>query len=466
MDSIGKVVIDSQVYYSADDVKSKARVFAGSARNAREMVRQRKIPSNGYIYVRKQPGATTYKKTNGSASQDRVYFTEAFAKTIAELNPTVTREHVASSTPRVAKATSEEAIEQDKTPDIIELDDDEKFHDDEGNVLEIETRGERERDGIYFRVKDVAKAFGIESLKDVLLHKNKGYTRNVDYKVFACSPVTNGHCATTSTASARKYLFLTYTGLMRVLFVTRNNKTDQFQKWALETLFVAQMGSAIERSIVAQRIQHSSFTFSGLYLIKIASVSTVRHKMLFNDSVQDDDGVYKFGRAEQINARYQQHTKNPVYVDLGQTLEIICASFVPEQFLVEAEQSLRSKVYPSHGHAYSGKKELIVLNAKQLKQVVKLYESIKTNYSTMVSTTSQYIVDLRNELNETKLEVANKNIDIANKITEIANKNTEIANKNTDVATLTGQLEILKLQIENARLKADKAPKNKIKITT
>ena len=45
MDSIGKVIIDSQAYYSADDIKSKARVFAGSARNAREMVRQRKVPS-------------------------------------------------------------------------------------------------------------------------------------------------------------------------------------------------------------------------------------------------------------------------------------------------------------------------------------------------------------------------------------------------------------------------------------
>jgi hypothetical protein len=207
------------------------------------------------------------------------------------------------------------------------------------------------------------------------------------------------------------------------------------------------MGSPIERSIVAQRIQHSSFTFSGLYLIKIASVSTVKHKMLFTDNVQDDDCVYKFGRAEQINTRYLQHTKDPVYVDLGQTLEIMCASFVPEQFLVEAEQSLRSKVYPSYGHMYSGKRELIVLSARQLKEVVKVYESIKTNYSTMVSTTSQYIVDLRNELNETRLEVANKN--------------TEIASKSTDIATLTGQVEILKLRIENARLKADKAPKKK-----
>ena len=112
MDTLGKVVIDSQVYYSADDVKSKARAFAGSARNAREMVRQRKVPSDAYVYLRKQPGTTTYKKTDGSASQDRVYFAEAFTKTIAELNPTVTREQVAASAPRVAKTTSEETIEQ------------------------------------------------------------------------------------------------------------------------------------------------------------------------------------------------------------------------------------------------------------------------------------------------------------------------------------------------------------------
>ena len=86
-------------------------------------------------------------------------------------------------------------------------------------------------------------------------------------------------------------------------------------------MFVAQMGSPIERSTVAQSIQHSSFTFSGLYLIKIASVASVRHKMSLADSITDDAIVYKFGRAEQINGRYVQHTKDPVYVDLGQTLE-------------------------------------------------------------------------------------------------------------------------------------------------
>ena len=41
-------------------------------------------------------------------------------------------------------------------------------------------------------------------------------TRNEDYKVFACSPVTIGHCATTSTTSAKQFLFLTLVGQMRV----------------------------------------------------------------------------------------------------------------------------------------------------------------------------------------------------------------------------------------------------------
>ena len=220
--------------------------------------------------------------------------------TIPELNPRAAPEPVAASTPTT---TTEEAVE--KVPDISELDDQEKFRDDEGDIIEIETRGEQTRDGIYFRVKDVSRGFGIENLNCVLTHTEKGYTRHVDYKVFACSELTIGQCETASTASAKKYLFLTYTGLIRVLMVTRNNKTVKFQKWAMEILFVAQMGSPIERSIVAQAIQHSSFTFSGLYLIKIASVASVRHKISLADTIADDDCGYKFGRAE-INTAHER----------------------------------------------------------------------------------------------------------------------------------------------------------------
>ena len=56
-----------------------------------------------------------------------------------------------------------------------------------------------------------------QGLMRVLLNKGRGYRRNLDYKVFACSEVVNDYRKTTNTASKNKYLSLTYQGLMRVL---------------------------------------------------------------------------------------------------------------------------------------------------------------------------------------------------------------------------------------------------------
>ena len=97
MDTLGRIFIDSQVYYSADAIMTKARAFKGTARNAREMIRKRDVPSDAYIYARQAKEGESYVKTTGSASQDRVYVTEAFAMTIPELNPQAARESIDAS---------------------------------------------------------------------------------------------------------------------------------------------------------------------------------------------------------------------------------------------------------------------------------------------------------------------------------------------------------------------------------
>ena len=186
METLSKIVIDSQVYYSADAIKTKTRAFAMNARSARDMVRQRKVFADAYIYARQQKGSTTYKKTDGSANQDKVYFTEAFTMTIAELNPQAIIEPIVVSVPTVATEVVER-VRDEKAPEIIEFHENEKFRDDNGDIIAIETRGERTYDGIYFTVKDVSNGFGIENIKDTLIQKNSGYTRNVDYKAFVCS---------------------------------------------------------------------------------------------------------------------------------------------------------------------------------------------------------------------------------------------------------------------------------------
>ena len=66
-------------------------------------------------------------------------------------------------------------------------------------------------------MKDVSSGFGTESLRTTLLKPGSGYTCSIDYKVFGCSEAINHRRKTTNTASANKYLFLTYQGQRRVL---------------------------------------------------------------------------------------------------------------------------------------------------------------------------------------------------------------------------------------------------------
>ena len=49
-------------------------------------------------------------------------------------------------------------------------------------------------------------------------------------------------------------LFLTYEGMLRVFFVSRNNKTSGFVKWATEKLFTLQMGTAIQKEKLASKV--------------------------------------------------------------------------------------------------------------------------------------------------------------------------------------------------------------------
>ena len=103
--------------------------------------------------------------------------------------------------------------EQDlkEAPGILGLDDEEKFHDNEGNVVEIETRGEREHDKVYFLAKDVATAFEINQIRKITLNES-GYKVHIHYTFFMCAEGKD------LTVRPTKRLFLTYKGMLRILF--------------------------------------------------------------------------------------------------------------------------------------------------------------------------------------------------------------------------------------------------------
>jgi hypothetical protein len=50
----------------------------------------------------------------------------------------------------------------DPLPPLIVLEDSEKFMDDLGNLYNVETRGERSEDKVFFKAKDVARVFDMK----------------------------------------------------------------------------------------------------------------------------------------------------------------------------------------------------------------------------------------------------------------------------------------------------------------
>lgn len=102
-------------------------------------------------------------------------------------------------------------------PPILNLEDNEMFKDDKGNVLNIEVRGERDHKKCYFKVKDVSEAFGMPNLNSSLLHHTSNHKINIDYYYFNCN----------NNNKYKKELFLTYQGLLKVLFNFKDNRTKE-----------------------------------------------------------------------------------------------------------------------------------------------------------------------------------------------------------------------------------------------
>ena len=197
-------------YINCDEFFKKAPIYCKDSRNGRELIKNKKIKDFIYVRLKENKWIITDGK---SYKYDKILFKKSFIDTIKEI--------------------TEPIIIDDKyetAPDIIHLDNNEKFRDNEGNILEIETLGDREVNSIYFKVKDVMNGFNMDRLNDILQDKNKCYNENVDYKYFMINREINNKI------KMKKELYLTLKGFLRVIHVSRNNKFNHkniyiIKKW-------------------------------------------------------------------------------------------------------------------------------------------------------------------------------------------------------------------------------------------
>lgn len=236
-----------------------------------------------------------------------------------------------------------------EAPEILHLEDHERFRDDEGNVYDVEVRGERHHQKCFFKAKDVAECFGLTNLLDSLLHPTSAYLKDEDYVWFYVGKSEN-----TRKISGKEEIYLTYLGLMRAMIVSRTGYARRFLKWAAETLFTVHLGTNYQKNKLAAKLTGADYAtvkafcnvvntkISMIYLFRIGIVKDLRDMLNIPQSYPDNAIVCKYGRTNDIRRRFSEHIRNKYSQKYGFQTTLLTAWFVDNERSTSAENNLKA----------------------------------------------------------------------------------------------------------------------------
>jgi len=425
-------------YYNTKDLKSYDPVyFHGTSRAIRKIVEKKKIPEGDYLYasLSKKKGWTPATNQSKPSSKASLLLLKSWVETYI---PKMTPENI------------QEEQDFKEAPGILGLDDEEKFHDNEGNVVEIETRGEREHDKVYFLAKDVATAFEMPRLCDNIVDKDKAYKKVIHYTYFNRSiPLIGGNDI------QKKTLFLTYKGMLRVLFCSRSSKADSFVDWATKTLFTVQMGAHEEKEELAssmlgipakslrQVLKTSTSDVPCVYVFALGLAKDLRKSMDIPDATPDDHIIIKFGLTDDLNRRTGEHLRDYGKISKA-NLELMKYCYVDPKYLSKAEVYIKEYFEDTETFVkYKNHAEIISLDPKRKRQMERVFDSIQCKYSGCVKGLLQEVENMRGEI----VMVKEKHK------WELRDKDRELEIKDQIIATKDQTIITRDVELENARLK-------------
>jgi len=392
-------------YYNSKDLMVYNPVFYyGCKTKPRTIIEKKKIPSEEYIYANLK--SKEWNISNAECKKAQLLLSASWVDTH------FFRKRETNDMDEDKEITEPEI----EVPKILLLKEEEKFRDTEGNVVEIETRGEKNRHKILFKVKDVSELFKIPNLNNSLLHKNTSYLKNVDYKFY----YIKNEIVTSDTI--KKEVFLTYHGLLHVLFTTRNKNVKHFQDWAEDKLFTIQMGNKeekLELGTAILKITPKTFksVFSKyakelpcIYLLKLGAVSQLRETFKIELSVPDENCVYKYGFTKDLRRRIGEHESTYGKMP-GVKIELTSFQMVDPQYTCDAENDIREEcnVYEMNLKT-EGHNELIVMNEKQIAHLKKNYGRIGKEYEGHSAQLKEEITKLKEEIKDLANEIKNKEL--------------------------------------------------------
>ena len=354
------ITINDIEYINSEDVFKKAPIYCKDSRNGRELIKNKKIKD--FIFAK--PKENKWNLSDGkSYKYDKVLLKKTLVDTIKEINNPVIIEN-----------------KYELIPDIINLDNHEKFKDNEGNIIDIETRGIRKVNNIYFKIKDVMLGFGMDNLDKNIHDKKTAFIENEHYKYFILQKTT-----------IKKELYLTYEGILRVLFASHNKKVKQFISWATDTLFTVQIGEQEDKELLSSNllgvnVKNIKSVFSTnsdktpcVYLFIIGHANELLKSKKYNDS----DYIFKFGYTNDLVRRTNEHYKT-YKNEFNKEIQLVIFSIIDPQYISEAETSISHYFNENKLNGYKIKDieqtELVIINKDNMNQIKEHYRLIQNSY--------------------------------------------------------------------------------------
>jgi hypothetical protein len=255
----------------------------------------------------------------------------------------------------------------------------------------------------------------------------------------------------------KKEQYLTYKGLIRVLFASNSRHAEQFQDWAEDKLFTIQMGQQEDKIKLGTDILNitpktykavfNSYAnkFPCIYLLQLGSVADLRKTFNISGDIDDTHQVYKYGFTEDLTRRIGEHETK--YGKL-ENVSIKLATFhvIDTKYTSEAEGDIRELVNTFQKKLnVEGFNELIVLNAKELAFVKKQYSYLGNNYAGATAELQKQIVELKNKIK-----------DLENELTIIKlTKDLELQKERNENQSLKSQNKSLEEKLETCKIIAN-----------
>jgi hypothetical protein len=213
------IAINGKHYYNADDLKNYDPAYFKSCSNSRKILEKVVIPEDKYIFASHIDGSWEIKD-------------ETYKRAKLLIRKKFVLGNVPKMIPNLEKDKVRKMYDVEVAPDVMDLDDDEKFKDVDGNIIEIEVRGERSYDKCYFKVYDIKIGFGIKKVSTRLTDKDCGYIENFHYKYFNIEKKK-------FTQNIITKMYLTFYGLKKFLSTSRkclsNDMRNKMIKWLYQT---------------------------------------------------------------------------------------------------------------------------------------------------------------------------------------------------------------------------------------